>query len=70
MRADNFVENRQNSTISNPKADVYNINAQTEFGENPLKFSKGISRNENTDVSRADNSVNFDEICLSQSSSP
>ena len=52
------VKNRRNSTISNPKTDVHNVNAHTKFGENPLILVKLSSRNENTDVSRADNSVN------------
>ena len=32
----NSVKNGQNLPISNPKADLYNINAYTKFGENPL----------------------------------
>ena len=35
----NSVKNWRNLPISNPKADLYyNINAQTEFGENPMIF--------------------------------
>ena len=57
LRADNSVKNRRNSTISDPKPDIYKINAHPKFGENPLVFSKVSSRNENTDVTQADNSV-------------
>ena len=32
--------------ISNPKADLHNMNAQTEFGENPLVFTKVIIQKE------------------------
>ena len=28
--------------ISNPKPDLYNINAHTKFGENPLMFTQVI----------------------------
>ena len=44
LRADNSVKNVRNSPISNPKADVHNINAHrpTQFGENPLLFTKVI----------------------------
>ena len=48
--------------ISNPKSDLYNINAHTKFGENPLCLLKLSSGNENMGVSQADNSVKFDEI--------
>ena len=57
LRADKSVKNGQNLPISNPKADLHNINAHIKFGENPLIFTKLSPRNENTDVSRADNSV-------------
>ena len=63
-RAGNSVKIRRNSHISNPKPDLHNINAHTKFGENPLMFIKlSLSGNENMGVSRADNSVKFDEIC-------
>ena len=42
LLADVSFKNRQNSTISKPKADVHNINAHNNFGENPLIFSKVI----------------------------
>ena len=42
LRADDSVKNGRNSTISNPKADVHNINAYTKFGENPLILTKVI----------------------------
>ena len=37
---DNSVKNGQNSIISNPKVDVYNINAHYKFGEKTLIFTK------------------------------
>ena len=43
-RADNSVINLRNSPICNPKPDVYNINAHTKFGENPLIFTQVIVR--------------------------
>ena len=44
--ADNSVENWWKMPISHPKPDLYNINEQTKFGENPFIFT--IIRNENT----------------------
>ena len=41
-RADNSVKILRNLPISNPKPDIYNINAHTKFGENPLKFTQVI----------------------------
>ena len=38
-RADNSGKNGRNLPISNPKPDLYNINAHTKFGENPLMFA-------------------------------
>ena len=38
-RADNSVKIWWNLPISNFKPDIYNINAHTKFGENPLKFT-------------------------------
>ena len=38
-RADNH-QNWQNVAISNPKADLHNINAHTKFGKNPLMFTR------------------------------
>ena len=52
-RVDNSVKNWRNLPTSNPKSDLYNINAHTKFGENLLIFIC-LSGNENTDVSRAD----------------
>ena len=34
-RADNFVKNGQNLPISNPKAELHNINAHIKFDKNP-----------------------------------
>ena len=34
----------RNLPISNPKPDLYNINAHTKFGENPLMFTQVIIR--------------------------
>ena len=41
-RADNYIKNWRNLPISNPKADLHNINAHTKFGENPLMFTQVI----------------------------
>ena len=41
-QADNSVKNWQNLPISNPKLDLYNINAHSKFGENPLTFTQVI----------------------------
>ena len=48
-RADNSVKNWRNLPISNPKPDLYNINAHTKFGENPLMFTQVIIRKRKTD---------------------
>ena len=40
LQADNSAKNRQNLPISNPRADLRNINAHSEFGENPLTVTK------------------------------
>ena len=42
FRADNSVKNWRNLPINNPKPDLHNINAHTEFGRNPLKFTQVI----------------------------
>ena len=39
-----ICENRGNSPINNLKADLYNTNAHTKFGENPLIFTQVIVR--------------------------
>ena len=57
MLRKNNLQNGRTVAINNPKSDLYNINAHTKFGENPLIFTKVISRKMNKDVSRADNSV-------------
>ena len=56
-RPDNSVNILRNLPISNPKADLCNINAYSKFYENPLLFTQVITRNETMGVSRADNSV-------------
>ena len=38
--ADNSVKYWRNLPISNPKPDLYYINAHTKFGENPLTFTQ------------------------------
>ena len=43
-QADNSVKNWRNLPISNPKPDLYIINAYTKFGENPLMFTQVIIR--------------------------
>ena len=54
-RADNSVKNWRNLPISNPKPDLHNINAHTKFGENPLMFTKVITRKrKRTDVRTTD----------------
>ena len=40
--ADNSVKSGLNLPISNPKADLNNINAHTKFAENPLTFTQII----------------------------
>ena len=41
-RADNSVKIQRILPISNPKPDIYNINAHTKFGENPLMLTQVI----------------------------
>ena len=48
-RADNSVKIWRNLHISNPKPDLYNINAHTKFGDNPLMFTQVIIRKRKTD---------------------
>ena len=48
-RADNSVKIWRNKPICNPKPDLYNINAHTKFGENPLMFTQVIIRKRKTD---------------------
>ena len=55
--ADNSVKIWQNLSISNPKPDLYNINAHTKFGENPLTFTQFFIRKRKLGVSQADNSL-------------
>ena len=47
--ADNSFKNWRNLAISNPKPDLYNINAHTKFGENPLVFTQVIIQKRKTD---------------------
>ena len=62
LRANNSVQNGQNLPISNPKADVYNINVHTKFGENPFIFTKVILK---IWTCRGQITLSkFDEICL------
>ena len=46
-QADNSVKIWRNLLVSNPKPDLHNINAHTKFGENPLMFTKVITRMSN-----------------------
>ena len=48
-RADNSVKIWRDLPISNPKPDLYNSNAHTKFGENPLMFTQVIIRKRKTD---------------------
>ena len=41
-RADNSVNMLLNLPISNPKPDLLNVNAYSEFDENPLLFTQVI----------------------------
>ena len=43
-RADNSVKIWRNLAISNPKPDLLNVNAYSNFGENPLLFTQVIVR--------------------------
>ena len=44
--------------ISNPKPDLYNINAYTKFGESPLIFTQVISSgHDKSEMSWANNSI-------------
>ena len=43
-RADNFVKNWRNLPINNPKPDLHNINADTQFGGNLQMFTHVIVR--------------------------
>ena len=43
-QAENWVKNWRNLPISNPKLDLYNINAHTKFGKNPLIFTQVIGQ--------------------------
>ena len=48
-QADNSVKIWRKLPISNPKPDLHNINAHTNFGENPLMFTQVIIRKQNMD---------------------
>ena len=43
-RADNSVKICRNLSISNSKPDLFNVNAYSKFGENPLMFTQVIIR--------------------------
>ena len=43
-RADNSVNILRNVPISNPKPDLFNVNAYSKFDENPLLFTQVIIR--------------------------
>ena len=43
-RADNSIKIWQNLPNSNPKPDLLNLNAYSNFGENPLLFTQIIVR--------------------------
>ena len=43
-RADNTVKIWRTLPISNPKGDLFNVNAYSKFDENPLLFTKVIIR--------------------------
>ena len=43
-RADNSVNILRNLPISNPKPDLFNVNAYSKFDENPLLFTQVIIR--------------------------
>ena len=43
-RADNSVNILRNLAISNPKLDLFNVNAYSKFDENPLLFTQVIIR--------------------------
>ena len=47
--ADNSVQIWWNLPFSNPKPDIYNINAHTKFGENPLMFTQVIIQKQKMD---------------------
>ena len=51
------VKNWLNLPITIPKADLYNINAQSKFGEIYCYLLKLSSGNKSLDVSRADNFI-------------
>ena len=65
LLADNSVKNRWNPAISNPKADVHNINAHTKFGENPLIFTKVIPEMKILIYPGQITLSKIDKICLS-----
>ena len=39
-QADNFLKNWRNLPFSNPKPDLFNVNAYSKFGENLLLFTQ------------------------------
>ena len=48
-RADNSVKIWRNLPISNPKPDLYSINAHTKFNDNPLMFTQVIIHKRTSD---------------------
>ena len=58
----NFNESLTNDIVSFEQLspNLYNINARTKFGENPLIFTQVIMRK--SDMSRADNSVKLAKL--------
>ena len=61
--ADNSVKNWRSLPISNPELYLYNNNAHTKFGEIHWYLLNLSSRNENIDVSWADNCQKIEESC-------
>ena len=53
-RADNSIKIWRNFPISNPKPYLYNINAHTKFGENPLMFTQAIIQKQKMDGQTTD----------------
>ena len=48
----NYVKHWWNEPTNNPIPDLYNINAHTKIGENPLKFTRVIVRNKKNQTYR------------------
>ena len=52
------VKNSSSLPISIPKADLYNVNAHSKFGENPLIFTQVIVWKQKIKMCLADNCQN------------